>query len=219
MHQNQKKIKPETPTRIDRNNMKAWYEAPERVRKQTRPDVEILYLRSIAKCLAYDLWVERHEKKKPEQAPSMPAIPAPQQQKTPPEKRTKKKPRHQRQEKITLPPFLIHPSFDKIMCAVANATGVPADAIQSDRRNERLTDARHVFCYLAWAVGGRAASLAGIGRWLGRDHSTVLHSKRRVESDHDLMAMATFIATRNGWLEIMRRKQAVAAKTELEKAK
>lgn len=216
MHQHQKKIKPETPTRIDRNNMKAWYEAPERVRKQTRPDVEILYLRSIAKCLAYDLWVERHEKKKPEQTP---ATPATKQQKAPPQPRARKKQRPDRQAQITLPPFLIHPSFDKIMCAVANATGVPADAIQSDRRAERLTDARHVFCYLAWAVGGRAASLAGIGRWLGRDHSTVLHSKRRVESDHDLMAVATFIATRNGWLEIMRRKQATAAKSELEKAK
>jgi chromosomal replication initiation ATPase DnaA len=64
-------------------------------------------------------------------------------------------------------------SIDKIMSAVSNATGVPVDDIMSRSRKSEKVQARHLFCKASSASGFTSVH---IGRYLNRDHSTVLAS-------------------------------------------
>ncbi|KTS02508.1 hypothetical protein SB2_25490 [Methylobacterium radiotolerans] len=60
-------------------------------------------------------------------------------------------------------------------------TGVSIPDIKSERRDGKILKARQIFCWLALRytnlASGRIGELVG-----GRDHSTILHSKGRVEA-------------------------------------
>ena len=73
---------------------------------------------------------------------------------------------------------------------------VPPAAITGPSRNRELVDARAVVCYAGRLLGG---SYSGIGRHLGRDHSTVMHACGRVGETPRLRRIATDIAERLGW--------------------
>jgi chromosomal replication initiator protein len=73
-------------------------------------------------------------------------------------------------------------SADTIRARVADAWGVTADALISKRRTRDLTVPRQVAMYLIRELVD--SSLVTIGRGFGgRDHSTVIHSIRKVEED------------------------------------
>ena len=70
---------------------------------------------------------------------------------------------------------------DRIMSlllqASSSATGVGVEQILGDQRNRHVVAARYRFIGEAYALGD---SCAEIGRFLRRDHTTVLHALRRI---------------------------------------
>jgi hypothetical protein len=60
-----------------------------------------------------------------------------------------------------------------IRAAVCAASLVSADEIMSGSRHKRVTRSRQIICYLARTR--TKSSLSSIGRFLGIDHSTVVH--------------------------------------------
>jgi chromosomal replication initiator protein len=71
---------------------------------------------------------------------------------------------------------------EEIVSAVAKRFGLSSDEIRSGRRHASLVRARHFAMYLAKQL--TRLSLSEIGRFFGnRDHSTVLHAIRKVESE------------------------------------
>lgn len=72
--------------------------------------------------------------------------------------------------------------IEEVAEAASARFGVTVAAIQGPSRKKRDAAARQTFLWLALRLTGQ--SLAGIGRWCGgRDHSTVIYSVRRVESN------------------------------------
>lgn len=63
-----------------------------------------------------------------------------------------------------------------LLRAVADKHGITVAEIMSGERWKHIVLARHEFCYLARVEIGR--SLPAIGRFIHRDHSTVLHAVR-----------------------------------------
>lgn len=74
-------------------------------------------------------------------------------------------------------PFLL----GTILTVVADITGIRADALRSVRRAARIVRARQIFCKVASTLSTK--SIVGIGRFLGRDHSTILYSIKEVDAD------------------------------------
>lgn len=73
-------------------------------------------------------------------------------------------------------------SAETIRARVADAWGVTPDALTSKRRTRDLTVPRQVAMYLIRALLDESLVLIGRG-FGGRDHSTVIHSIRKVEDD------------------------------------
>lgn len=65
-------------------------------------------------------------------------------------------------------------NLENVLEAVVLVSGVPADKIIGKRRDKEIASARHIFCYLGRSHTG--ASLLAIGKFLGRDHTTVINS-------------------------------------------
>lgn len=61
---------------------------------------------------------------------------------------------------------------------VCRAFGVTLSQLQGPQRNQHVARPRQVVCWLAYGTGDYTASQ--IGRFLRRDHSTVLHGVRQV---------------------------------------
>ncbi len=73
---------------------------------------------------------------------------------------------------------------------------VPAEDVAAGRKYREATVARHVVCYVGTLFG---LSFSHIGRQIGRDHSTVLHSTRTVKADDYLLDASMVIANRLGY--------------------
>lgn len=74
----------------------------------------------------------------------------------------------------------MRPTALEIMEAVAEAYGVTLDDLRSRNRMARLADARAVACYLLTRRLNMSSRY--IGTMMSRNHATVLHSVRKVES-------------------------------------
>lgn len=72
---------------------------------------------------------------------------------------------------------------------------MPGDLLSESRRAEDI-EARAVASYAARLCG---ATYSFIGRQLGRDHTTVMHSCGRVGESHRLRLIAQQIAEEHGW--------------------
>lgn len=68
------------------------------------------------------------------------------------------------------------PHILNITCKELNVT--PEDVKSANRKGE-IVQARHVFCYLA-ATGGYNFTLVRIGKFINRDHASVLHARRKI---------------------------------------
>lgn len=77
-------------------------------------------------------------------------------------------------------PTTKRPRLPHILSAVVLQTGIPASDIKSDRRTKDVAVARQIFCYLARHMTPN--SFPQIGRFICRDHTTVMHAVRRVEA-------------------------------------
>jgi hypothetical protein len=71
-----------------------------------------------------------------------------------------------------------------ILQAVIAETGVSEDEFRSRRQTRRTADARHLFVFLARFL--TPCSLPEIGRYLGRGHTTVLNSLKRMDARLEL---------------------------------
>lgn len=61
-----------------------------------------------------------------------------------------------------------------ILEAVCSVTEIIPHDILAHNRQRHISIARHLFCYVAYTHYGY--TLVGIGRFLNKDHSTVIHS-------------------------------------------
>lgn len=69
-------------------------------------------------------------------------------------------------------------NLENVLEAVVSVSGVPGEKILGKRRDRDISTARHIFCYLSRSH--TVASLDAIGKFLGRDHTTVINSIRVV---------------------------------------
>ena len=70
--------------------------------------------------------------------------------------------------------------LNSIMLVVVSVTGVRDTAIRSKSRNTpELVLARQVYCYVAYMHRPFNISLATIGAFINKDHSTVIYNKNR----------------------------------------
>lgn len=79
----------------------------------------------------------------------------------------------------------------RIVTAAAVATsqrvGVPSSAILGKSRERDIVQARQV---VAWVACHEGLGYSEVGRQLGRDHTTVMHSVAKVTADRDLYRLA-----------------------------
>lgn len=70
--------------------------------------------------------------------------------------------------------------INNIFSTVSNTYGVSIDEIKSTNRSSNISQARNICMYVIKTVTG--ITLKEIGAFFGKDHSTVLHSIKRVET-------------------------------------
>jgi hypothetical protein len=83
-----------------------------------------------------------------------------------------------RRDMLDLPPATRLIPMKIIREAVSLHYLVTAEELISPRRIARISHARQVFCYLANVVFSR--SMPEVGRYIDRDHTTVLHGARKI---------------------------------------
>lgn len=88
-----------------------------------------------------------------------------------------KKPLFVSLKKKTKPEIRIPVLMDDIVDAVCDHYGVTPNSIRSDSRISILCHTRRVVTYLASKMLGK--SLSSIGRSLNKDHTSILHAKRK----------------------------------------
>jgi len=71
------------------------------------------------------------------------------------------------------------PKSNEILATVADYFNINAKDIMGRRHARTITYPRQIVCYLIRKH--REDSLTQIGRWLNRDHTTILHSCRVIE--------------------------------------
>lgn len=64
--------------------------------------------------------------------------------------------------------------IETIIVRILRATKVSESDVMSDRQTKQISLSRQAICY--WAARLTGLSAAGVGRHLGRDHTTVLHA-------------------------------------------
>jgi chromosomal replication initiation ATPase DnaA len=75
----------------------------------------------------------------------------------------------------------------QVLAAAAAVVHVPASRLLRPGRHRDLCAARWI---AAWLLHRRRWTTVKIGRFLGLDHSTVLHGLRRVAASHELLLLA-----------------------------
>ncbi len=73
--------------------------------------------------------------------------------------------------------------LDMILDAVCKTTGITEAQLRGKDRSRSVTDSRHAFYYLVGQQSTFTYSLQELGKYLNRDHCTVLHS-RKVSRDY-----------------------------------
>ena len=71
--------------------------------------------------------------------------------------------------------------IETIMRMVAEKEGVVEHTIASDRRSKRIVHARYVTFYLIYILTNY--SMPAIGRMFSKDHTTILHGIRKIETE------------------------------------
>jgi hypothetical protein len=70
--------------------------------------------------------------------------------------------------------------IERIFNIVCDYLGVDGEDVKGKTRKGNIAEARHVFCFLAYhSIANH--TLKEVGEFIDRDHSTVLHSKNRIQ--------------------------------------
>jgi chromosomal replication initiation ATPase DnaA len=69
--------------------------------------------------------------------------------------------------------------IESIVAAVSRMTGVARDEIINKGRQHEFAEARAMVCWLAYHYS--AMTVTSIGKWLGRNHVSVIHYNRMVD--------------------------------------
>tara|TARA_R110000868_G_scaffold25149_12_gene98251 strand:+ start:650 stop:985 length:336 start_codon:yes stop_codon:yes gene_type:complete len=89
-------------------------------------------------------------------------------------------------------------AMSAIVDETSRAFGVPIEAMRSSSRSQEIAHARQMAMHIAYIKGKR--SYSQIGRFFGRDHTTVIHAIRAVDArraaDPDLDAAARILESR-----------------------
>lgn len=90
------------------------------------------------------------------------------------------------------------PSMASILRAVSLVTKVSTLEMKSPRRSKNIARARQIYFYLARKLTSR--SFPQIARYVGRDHSTVIHAIKQVETyqQHFEPELSQLLAAFNG---------------------
>lgn len=83
-----------------------------------------------------------------------------------------------------------------VLSMASSAFGTSPRDIKGDLRNRHILDARHVTFYAGYLLG---FTYSGLGKALGKDHTTVMNGCSRVATTPRLRGVATTIAERLGW--------------------
>jgi chromosomal replication initiation ATPase DnaA len=89
-------------------------------------------------------------------------------------------------------------TLDEILAEVCAILDVPPSDIKGRSRDESITDARRLFCYVAYKISHK--SLKQIGKYLERDHTSILYlrdtAKTFIKSrdDHFMPLWNTYLA-------------------------
>ncbi len=67
-------------------------------------------------------------------------------------------------------------SLDNIAKAVSEVRGVSIKDLKSKSRKKYISESRHIFCFVAHFAG---YSLGHIGKYVNRDHTSILNAKNR----------------------------------------
>lgn len=78
-----------------------------------------------------------------------------------------------------------------VVAEAAHALGTTTEALISDDRSRHVSMQRHIAMAAARRLGW---SYPVIGRYFGKDHTSVLHACRRVEADPQMNERARIIA-------------------------
>ncbi len=73
------------------------------------------------------------------------------------------------------------PRIKAVIEATAQVYKVPVADILSRSQQTHIALPRQVICYILTTYLGKG--LQQVGGWIGRDHTTVLHGKRRIERE------------------------------------
>ena len=69
-------------------------------------------------------------------------------------------------------------NFEQVLEAVSVTTGVPSEKVFGKDRHRDIMAARHLFCYMAKMHTD--CTLMSIGKYINRDHTTVINSVKVV---------------------------------------
>lgn len=120
-------------------------------------------------------------------------------------------------------------SLTSVIDAVSEVFGVPIREIMSPSRERRLARTRFAIYYLAWL--NTRHSFPSVGRYMGRDHTTIMHGRTRaielIRKDdrlgmHDLRGEKSFkelvdeSKTRAFEMEIIKRDSIRALKNDMQ---
>lgn len=75
--------------------------------------------------------------------------------------------------------------LNRILETTCKALNVDINDVKSKTREQQITYARHIFCYVAYNLV-TSHSLKSIGREINRDHASVLHGKGRISNQYDI---------------------------------
>jgi chromosomal replication initiator protein len=70
----------------------------------------------------------------------------------------------------------------KVTCKELN---VLPEEVTSKKRNAEIVYARHIYCYLA-STGGFNFTLVNIGKFINRDHASVLHARKKISDSAEM---------------------------------
>lgn len=100
-----------------------------------------------------------------------------------------------------LPPIFVPPSIPRIIEAVAYAYGLSIPELLSDDRSRRTTWPRHIAMFLSKRITMKTSSSIGTA-FHNRDHTTILHAVKMVESSlsrPDEFTNIEIVAKALGW--------------------
>ena len=76
-------------------------------------------------------------------------------------------------------------SISNVLDTTCSVLGITKEQVRSSDRLAKIVYARHIFCYLAYNTTFNK-TLKEIGKFINRDHASVIHGKLKIQTQLDL---------------------------------